>query len=106
MLVRLSFQRYGLFELVRHKGHYVGTANYARILHDSQFWTVLGRTVLFTAVNGVLTLDLGAAIALLLVPLRQVMRLLLTPRRLLVWGTPPAAAGGLWRWSGGYAVGV
>jgi len=27
-LVKLSFQRYGLFELIRHTGVYVGLANY------------------------------------------------------------------------------
>jgi len=34
-LVRLSFQHYGLFQLVRHKGVAIGTANYAQIFHDS-----------------------------------------------------------------------
>jgi N,N'-diacetylchitobiose transport system permease protein len=106
LLVNLSFQKYGLFELVRHKGHYVGTANYARILHDSQFWTVLGRTVLFTAVNVALTLVLGTAIALLLVRLGRVMRVVLTTGLVLVWATPVVVAVDLWRWMVDYEFGV
>ncbi len=39
LLVRMSFEKYGLFELIRHKGRWIGTANYAHIFHDSQFWT-------------------------------------------------------------------
>src|SRR5947207_13981810 len=41
-LVRLSFQHYGLFQLVRHKGEAIGTANHAQIFHDS----VVGHTLL------------------------------------------------------------
>ena len=106
LLVNLSFQKYGLFELVRHKGRYVGTANYSQILHDSQFWTVLGRTVLFTAVNVGLTLVLGTAIALLLVRLGRFMRLLLTTGLVLVWATPVVVAVDLWRWMVDYEFGV
>ena len=36
-LVKMSFEKYGLFELIRHKGHWIGTANYAFILHNSAF---------------------------------------------------------------------
>ena len=44
-LVALSFQKYGLFELIAHKGEWIGVDNYSRIFHDRQFWTVLVRTV-------------------------------------------------------------
>jgi N,N'-diacetylchitobiose transport system permease protein len=50
LLVRMSFEKYGLFELIRHKGHWLGTANYASIFHDAEFWRVVLRTVAFTAV--------------------------------------------------------
>ena len=36
LLVRMSFEKYGLFELIRHQGRWVGTANYAQIFHDSR----------------------------------------------------------------------
>jgi N,N'-diacetylchitobiose transport system permease protein len=67
LLVAMSFEKYGLVELIRHKGRWVGTANYAHIFHDSQFWHVLLRTILFTVVNVTLTMVLGTAIAFVLV---------------------------------------
>src|SRR5436190_1339308 len=66
-LVRLSFQHYGLFELIQHKGQDVGLANYRSVLHDGVFWHTLLRTVVFTGVNVGLTMGLGVLLALLLV---------------------------------------
>ena len=37
-LVALSFQKYGLFELIAHKGEWIGLDNYSQIFHDRQFW--------------------------------------------------------------------
>jgi ABC-type spermidine/putrescine transport system permease subunit I len=79
-LVRLSFQHYGLFQLVRHKGVPIGTANYASIFHDSVFWHTLFRTVAVTAVCVVLTVVLATLIALLLAELSSWVRLLQPPR--------------------------
>jgi ABC-type sugar transport system permease subunit len=50
-LVRLAFQHYGLFELIRHQGQSVGWANFSSVLHDSVFWHTLVRTVVFTVAN-------------------------------------------------------
>src|SRR5438477_547711 len=44
-LVKLSTQRYGLFELIRHQGTSVGLDNYSSVLHDAVFWRTLLRTV-------------------------------------------------------------
>ena len=63
-LVRLSLQRYGLFELIRHAGVDVGLANYRSVLGDQIFWHTLIRTVLFTAANVGLTIVLGMLVAL------------------------------------------
>jgi len=98
LLVRLSFERYGLFELIRHKGVWIGVANYTRILHDSQFWHVVVRTLAFTAANVSLTMVLGTAIALLLVQLNSFMRMLLTAGLVFVWATPVVVAVDIWRW--------
>ena len=105
-LVEMSFQKYGLSELLRHKGHWIGTANYAHILHDSEFWHVLLRTVLFTAVTVALTMVLGTAIALLLVQVSRVMRVALTTGLVLVWSVPVIVAVDLWRWMVDYEFGV
>ena len=106
LLVRLSFQKYGLFELVRHQGKSIGLGNYTRIVHDHEFWTVLARTVAFTVVNVVLTIVLGTAIALLLTKLGRAMRLLLTTGLVLVWAMPPVVAVNVWRWMVDYEFGV
>jgi N,N'-diacetylchitobiose transport system permease protein len=105
-LVRLSFQRYGLSELIAHRGVGVGTANYARILHDGEFWIVVGRTVAFTAVLVAATMVLGTLIALLLAKLGPVMRLLLTTGLVLAWAMPVVVAVNLWYWMVDYEFGV
>jgi N,N'-diacetylchitobiose transport system permease protein len=106
LLVKLSLEKYGLFELIRHKGRWIGLANFGTILHDSQFWHVLLRTGVFTAVNVSLTMVLGTAIALLLTRLGRAMRLLLTVGLVLVWATPVVVAVDLWRWMVDYEFGV
>jgi N,N'-diacetylchitobiose transport system permease protein len=106
LLVKMSFEKYGLFELIRHKGHWVGTANYTHIFHDSEFWHVLLRTVLFTAVNVTLTMVLGTAIALLLLQVSRWLRIALTTGLVLVWSVPVIVAVDIWRWMVDYEFGV
>src|ERR1700709_2079944 len=62
-LVRLSFQQYGLFELIRHAGISIGLKNFTSVLQDQVFWHTLLRTVVFTVVNVGLTIVLGTALA-------------------------------------------
>src|SRR2546427_2557576 len=92
LLVKMSFEKYGLFELIRHKGRWIGSANYGHIFHDSEFWHVLLRTVVFTAVTVGLTMVLGTAIALLLLQLGRWMRVALTTGLVLVWAVPVIVA--------------
>jgi N,N'-diacetylchitobiose transport system permease protein len=97
-MVRLSFQHYGLFQLIRHKGEWIGTQNYSEIFHDGTFWHVVVRTLVFTAVAVSLTMVLGTLIALLLAQLGSFMRLLLTAGLIFVWATPVVVAVDIWRW--------
>ena len=97
-IVVLSFQQYGLFELIRHQGRWIGIRNYSHILHDAQFWHVLLRTAIFTVVNVGLTMVLGTLVALLLAQLGRALRLLLTTGLVLVWATPVVVAVDVWRW--------
>jgi N,N'-diacetylchitobiose transport system permease protein len=106
LLVKMSFEKYGLFELIRHKGRWVGTANYASILHDGQFWHVLLRTILFTVVNVTLTMVLGTAIALLLLQVSRWLRIAITTGLVLVWSMPVIVAVDIWRWMVDYEFGV
>jgi len=105
-LVKLSFQRYGLFELIRHHGEWVGLANYRSVLHDQVFWHTLVRTVVFTAANVGLTMVLGMLLALLLVRLSTWVRILLTSGLVLVWSMPVVVAVQIWSWMTDYEFGV
>ena len=105
-LVTLSFQQYGLPELIAHKGQWIGLDNYREILGDRWFWTVLGRTVAFTAVTVGLTMLFGTLIALLLQRLGTFMRLLITTGLVLVWSMPPVVAVPIWSWMVDFEFGV
>ena len=106
LLVKMSFQKYGISSLISHKGKWIGTANYASIFHDAEFWHVVLRTVLFTAVCVSLTMVLGTAIALLLLQIGRVMRVALTTALVLVWAVPVIVAVDVWRWMVDYEFGV
>jgi N,N'-diacetylchitobiose transport system permease protein len=97
-LVRLSLQKYGLFELLRHRGVSVGLHNFGSVLHDPVFWHTLLRTVVFTAANVGLTMVLGTLIALLIVRVSTWVRLLMTGGLVLVWAMPPVVAVQVWSW--------
>ena len=105
-LTKLSFQRYGLTELIRHQGTWVGLDNFTSILGDRQFWEVVLRTVAFTAVNVGLTMVLGTLIALLLKELRPLMRSFVTTALVLAWAMPVVVACQLWLWMTNYENGV
>jgi N,N'-diacetylchitobiose transport system permease protein len=105
-LVRLSFQRYGLFELIQHHGVWVGWSNFGSVLHDPVFWHTLLRTVVFTVANVGLTMVIGTLIALLLVQVSSVIRVLLTTGLVLVWAMPPVVAVQVWLWMTNYENGV
>jgi N,N'-diacetylchitobiose transport system permease protein len=106
LLVKMSFEKYGLFELIRHRGRWVGTANYASIFQDGEFWRVVLRTIVFTAVCVTLTMVLGTAIALLLLQVSRWVRIALTTGLVLVWAVPVIVAVNIWRWMVDYQFGV
>jgi N,N'-diacetylchitobiose transport system permease protein len=105
-LVTLSFQRYGLPELIQRKGEWVGLDNYRSVLSDEVFWDTLVRTIVFTAANLALTMVLGLLIALLLVRLSTPVRVLLTTGLVLVWAMPVVVAVQVWIWITNFQNGV
>jgi N,N'-diacetylchitobiose transport system permease protein len=105
-LVALSFQDYGVFDLIDHSGVWIGLANYSQILHDREFWSVLARTTAFTAVTVSLTMLFGTLIALLLAQLGRGMQLLITTGLVLAWTMPPVVAVNIWTWMVDYEFGV
>ncbi len=105
-LGKLSTERYGLFELIRHHGTSVGLANYRSVLHDQVFWHTLVRTVIFTAVNVGLTMVLGLLIALLLVRVSTVVKIVLSSGLVLVWSMPVVVAVQVFYWMTNFQNGV
>ncbi|MFI9007768.1 carbohydrate ABC transporter permease [Actinosynnema sp. NPDC053489] len=96
--VLISVQEFGLPQLVRGDARFVGLANYARVLRDPEFWAVVRRTLVFTAVNVVLIVVLSTLVALLLVRLGRWARLLVMSGLVLVWATPVIAATTVFQW--------
>jgi N,N'-diacetylchitobiose transport system permease protein len=105
-LVTLSFQRYGLPELIQRHGEWIGLDNYRSVLADSVFWDTLVRTLVFTAVNVGLTMVLGMLIALLLARLAGPVRILLMAGLVLVWAMPAVVAVQVWYWMTNFQNGV
>jgi N,N'-diacetylchitobiose transport system permease protein len=105
-LVTLSFQQYGLAELIQRKGSWVGFDNFESVLSDSVFWDTLLRTLVFTAVNVGLTIVLGTFLALLLVQVSGWVRVLLSTGLVLVWAMPAVVAVQIWYWMTDYQNGV
>src|SRR3954467_529854 len=105
-LVRLSLQHYTLFELIAHKGQWIGLDNFHSVLQDAVFWHTLLRTVVFTIANVGLTMVLGTLLALLLVRVSSWVRILLTAGLVLVWAMPQVVAVQVWYWMTNYQNGV
>jgi N,N'-diacetylchitobiose transport system permease protein len=105
-LVRISFERYGLFELIQKKGHWVGLDNYRFVLGDHVFWDTVVRTMIFTIVNVGLTMVLGTLIAMLLPKISRWVRILLTTGLVLVWAMPVVVAVQVFYWMTNFENGV
>jgi N,N'-diacetylchitobiose transport system permease protein len=105
-LVTLSFQRYGLPELIQRHGSWIGLDNYRSVLSDSVFWDTLVRTIVFTVVNVTLTMVLGMLIALLLVRVVAPVRIVLMTGLVLVWAMPAVVAVQVWYWMTNFQNGV
>jgi N,N'-diacetylchitobiose transport system permease protein len=97
-LVDTSFQQYTQRELFNRTTVYNGVANYARLLTDDQFLTIVVRTFVVVCAMVVGTMVLGTAIALMLERLRPVMRGAVSIALLLAWATPTISAVQVWKW--------
>jgi len=105
-LVTLSFQQYGLPELIQRKGTWIGLDNYESVLRDEIFWDTLVRTIVFTAACVGLTIGVGTLLALLLVQVSPWVRVLLTGGLVFVWSMPPVVAVQVWYWMTNFENGV
>ena len=105
-LGRISFEHYGLEELIAHRGTWTGLDNYRHILGDGEFWRIVVRTVVFTAANVGLTMIFATLIALLLARMGKYMRSALLVGLGWVWATPVVVAISVWQWMVDFEFGV
>ena len=105
-LVVLSFQQYGLPELIQRTGVWIGVDNYTSVLRDDVFRDTLLRTVIFTAATVGLTIGLGTLIALLLTRVSSWVRVLLTAGLVLAWSMPAVVAVQVWFWMTNFQNGI
>ncbi|MFB7942703.1 carbohydrate ABC transporter permease [Streptomyces sp. NPDC004779] len=94
----LSFQSVNRRELIRRETPWVGFDNYTELLSDPDFWTVVLRSVLFTAANVALIMAIGTGIGLLLNRLGKKMRLVLSLALAFAWAMPIVASVTIFRW--------
>ncbi|MBD0716082.1 carbohydrate ABC transporter permease [Streptomyces sp. CBMA370] len=77
---------------------WAGLDQFRRILGDGFFWTVLGRTVLFTAVCVALTVFCGLVTALLMHRVSPWVRTVMAGVLVMVWAMPAMVAASIFRW--------
>jgi len=97
-LVIISFQEFGRAQIFGTPPGFVGLDNYADVLTDPVFWTVLMRSIGFALVNVLTTMLLGVLIALLMTRLNRGFKLLVSGGLLLAWAMPPITATVVWGW--------
>jgi len=106
MLVWISLQHYGLRELINHQGEWVGLGNYQKIVADPLFHQVIARSLAFTLTCVTLTVAFSTLIALLLLKVRQAVRVLVMSALVFVWATPVVVTVDIWQWMFDYEFGI
>ncbi|GAA4070872.1 sugar ABC transporter permease [Streptomyces shaanxiensis] len=96
--VLLSFQNLNMGQLIQHVTEWNGIDNYKEVLTGEDFWRVTLRSILFTAVNVVLIMIVGALVGLLLARLGTRMRVMLMIGLVLAWAMPVVAATTVYQW--------
>ncbi|MET9349662.1 carbohydrate ABC transporter permease [Streptomyces termitum] len=98
-LVVLSFQKFGQPQLWGfQEPESAGFDNFATVLGDSEFWTVVLRTVLFAAGAVIVTMVLGMLIALLLQRVSGWVKALINIVLVASWGMPIIVATAIFKW--------
>ncbi|MEV4629470.1 sugar ABC transporter permease [Micromonospora sp. NPDC049523] len=75
---------------------FVGVGNFRALFDDPTFWTVLGQTVVFATGCVVVTLAVGAALAVLLTRIGRVARAALSFAALTAWAAPAMTGSVVW----------
>jgi N,N'-diacetylchitobiose transport system permease protein len=107
-VVILSTQKWGVAQIFSASGSpsFVGADNYSQLLGDSQFWTVLERTVLLTVAMVGLSMGIGFGIALLMRRVPAWCRRGMTFALVMAWSVPTFISTEIFRWMTEYNSGV
>ncbi|MEU0384904.1 carbohydrate ABC transporter permease [Streptomyces chartreusis] len=98
-LVTLSFQKFGQSQLWGFQpAESVGFDNFAKVLGDGEFWTVVVRTIVFAAGAVVFTMVIGMAVALLLQRVSGWLKVLINIVLVASWGMPVIVATTVFKW--------
>ncbi|MFI6561773.1 carbohydrate ABC transporter permease [Streptomyces sp. NPDC050534] len=98
-LVTLSFQNFGQSQLWGFKpAEWVGFDNFSKVLGDSEFWTVVLRTIVFAAGCVILTMVLGMLVALLLQKVSGWVKTMINIVLIASWGMPVIVATTVFKW--------
>ena len=105
-LVTLSFQKFGLEEIVSGSPIWLGLENFRSLLSDPEFWIVLRRTFIFTFGMVTLSIVVGAWLAHLMVRMNSVIRWILNTTLILVWAMPALVGISVWKWMFSYEFSI
>jgi N,N'-diacetylchitobiose transport system permease protein len=98
-VVLLSFQNYGLRQIVSGTWNFNGGANYADVLGSAQLWqVVLPNTVVFAILAVTATVVLGTLVALLLAKLGPILRGIVSSVIMIAWAMPAVTGTYVWSW--------
>ena len=105
-LITLSFQKYGLEEIISGVPVWLGFENFRLLLADPEFWIVLRRTFLFTFGMVAVSIIVGAWLAHLMVRMNPVIRWILNTTLILVWAMPALVGISVWKWMFSYEFSI
>ena len=97
-LIIMSTQEYGRAQVFGAPAPFVGLDNFAYVLQDDKFWAVFNRSVLFAAVNVILTMTLGTLVALAMFQMSKALRYVVQAGLLVAWAMPQLTAVIVWGW--------
>jgi N,N'-diacetylchitobiose transport system permease protein len=95
----ISFQDYGLRQIVSGRTNYIGAANYLEVFRDPLLWRVVLPNTLGLAVAAVAgTVILGTLVALLLTTLNRLWRTVVSSAIMVAWAMPAVTGTYVWVW--------
>jgi N,N'-diacetylchitobiose transport system permease protein len=105
-LLELSFQKYGIDQIIFGAAEFIGFDNFSSILADEEFWQVLIRTIAFTAYVVTASIVLGAILAHALLRMSKPLQIAVNSTMIVVWAMPQLVGISIWRWMFSYDFSV